>query len=146
MQLTWEFSVIDAAVLVAFIAILLVFLVAKYFYFRSRTNEIDRKFIASRWKEIETLINKKDEMSHRLAIIEADKLFDNVLKKLYFPGDKMSVRLKMASYKYPELKIVWVAHRVRNNIVHDVNYSISAREAVKNIGLYKKALKILKVL
>lgn len=146
MQLTWEFSGIDIAMIIAFVAVIVVFVVARSFYNKSRSVGVDKKFIAERWKQIDELVSHGKQMNYKLAVIEADKLLDHVLQELNFPGTKMSTRLKMASYKFPALKQVWWAHKVRNNVVHEVRYSLSAGETRKVISLFKKALKILRVL
>lgn len=146
MEITWEFAIIDFAIILGFVAILFVFLTARYFFYKSKVIAVDKKFVAERWQEIEGLLRTKKQMNYKLAIIEADKLLDDVLKKMSFPGGKMSVRLKMASYKYPKLKRVWWAHKVRNHVVHEIKYTVSAGEARKVISLFRQSLKVLKVL
>lgn len=146
MDIAWEFTFVDGLIVVAFVTVFIVFLVARSFYSKSKVIGVDKKFVASRWREIEDLLTHAKEMNYKLAVIEADKLLDDVLKKLNFPGDTMSVRLKMASYKYPKLKRVWWAHKVRNNVVHEIKYSLSSGEVRKVVSLFKMALKELKVL
>ena len=146
MEFTWETSGVDVAMIIAIFAVLIVFVVAKSFYNKSRSSGVDKKFIAERWKQIDDLVQHGKQMNYKLAVIEADKLLDHVLQELNFPGTKMSDRLKMASYKFPALKQVWWAHKVRNKVVHEVRYSLSAGETRKVISLFKKALKILRVL
>ncbi len=41
---------------------------------------------------------------------------------------------------------IWSAHKIRNNIVHDVDYKLINIDAEEAVGAYKKALEELEVL
>ena len=99
---------------------------------------IDKKAIKKKWQEIEELSNKSNEMSYKLAIMEADKLLDHILKSMFFPGNTLGERLKMACYKYEKLRQVWYAHKIRNQLVHETNYHLSYGEAKKALNIFKK--------
>ncbi len=81
-----------------------------------------------------------------MAIVEADKLLDSSLKSMTIPGETLGERLKFASYKYPELRKVWFAHKLRNQLVHEASFEISVGQAKSALHEYKKALKVLHVL
>lgn len=121
----------------------------KRLVWRLRGREIhglDRKEIKRRWQEIEALLTQNSEMAGKLAIIEADKLFDHVLRFAYFPGDDMGQRLRAAASTYPSLKSIWWAHLLRNRLVHETNARISMGEARKALGIFEKGLKQLGML
>jgi hypothetical protein len=101
--------------------------------------------IRSHWEEIERAASQ-GRMGQKMAIVEADKLFDAVLKSMAMPGMTLGERLKVACYKYPDLKKVWFAHRLRNQLVHETTFEITDSEARSAISEYKRALKLLKVL
>lgn len=101
--------------------------------------------IKRQWDEIEQ-ISSQSRMGQKMAIVEADKLLDGVLKSMAMPGTTLGERLKFACYKYPDLKKVWFAHRLRNQLVHEATFEIGDRDARSAIGEYKKALKVLRVL
>lgn len=86
------------------------------------------------------------DMGVKLAVIEADNLLDAALKSLVMPGDTLGERLKVACYKYPKLKNVWWAHKLRNNLVHDHSFRLHSSEAKRALGEFEKALKELKIL
>ena len=146
MALDWKFEFVDVVIAFA-VAIAALFL---YFFFLrvSRPELIGLSFaeIRARWKEINDLMNIKKEMNWKLAIIEADKLLDHVLKAFNFQGGTLGDRLKLASYRFPHLKKVMWAHRVRNQIVHEANYHLRYGETKYVLKLYKKALQSLRVL
>lgn len=101
--------------------------------------------IKKQWEEIEA-ISSQGRMGKKMAIVEADKLLDGVLKSMAMPGTTLGERLKFACYKYPDLKNVWFAHRLRNQVVHEATFEIGDRDARSAVAEYKKALKVLKVL
>ncbi|HEX9664769.1 MAG TPA: hypothetical protein VGA49_03000, partial [Patescibacteria group bacterium] len=88
----------------------------------------------------------KNKMSYKLAVMEADKLFDHVLKKMYFPGSTLGERLKAACYKYDKLREIWWAHKVRNQIVHEATYDLNYKTAQGALKTFKKGLEELGIL
>jgi len=69
----------------------------------------------SRWEEITRHIESDREAEWKFAVIEADKLIDNLLKQAGYPGDTMGERL-MAIDKGQLLSLegLWEAHKIRN--------------------------------
>lgn len=109
-------------------------------------SKIDKNEVKNKWLEIEKLANFDKEMYYKMAIIEADKLLDDVFKQLGTPGSTMAERLRFLIYKYPRLKNVWEAHSIRNYISHESNYSLYRSSAKRAIVIYKNALKELNIL
>lgn len=100
-----------------------------------------------RWAKIEQRLKSGQEAEMKLAVIEADKFFDDVLKRIGFFGKDMGERLKkINSSQIANIDGIWQAHKVRNNIVHDVDYKLTISDAEKVIGAYERALKELEVL
>jgi len=100
----------------------------------------------SEWKSIEEMTQRNDEMSHKLAVMEADKLFDHVLKALGFGGSTLAERLKLATYRYPKIRNVWPAHLARNRMVHEATYHLSSGTARDAIRRFSDALRELGIL
>jgi len=143
-DITWEFSFWDVIIILA--VVLIIILVIAYLVKRRPPEEIDIQKIKKKWQEIEELIKKDNEAMWRVAIIEADKLLDFVLKGLVMPGQTMGERLKVACAKHERLRQVWWAHKLRNNIVHEHDYKLRRGEARKAIRSFERALKTLRVL
>lgn len=97
------------------------------------------------WGQIEHSA-KQGTLGRKMAVIEADKLLDNVLKSMMLPGETLGERLKMAAYKYPKIRDVWNAHRLRNQLVHETSFELSEREANRALNDFEKCLKMLNVL
>ena len=146
MSINWDFQATD--VVIALVVIIAGFLL--YFWLRKisrpELSGLSQKEIQHQWSEVCDIIKVKKEMNYKLAVIEADKLLDHILKAMHFQGDTMGDRLKVAIYRFPKLRKVVLAHRVRNQIVHEVNYSLRYGVARLLLKLYKRALKHLRVL
>ena len=101
----------------------------------------------ARWEEIEKHINSTREAEWKFAVIEADKLVDEVLKGAGFQGDTMGDRLmNIQPGQLTTLQNLWEAHKIRNRLVHDVNYFLRYTEAKRAVGLYEKTLKELQAI
>lgn len=130
-------------VIVFFIAIAV--LAFKRMFAKANLHGLTVEQIKRQWGEIEQIASQS-RMGQKMAIVEADKLLDGVLKSMSMPGTTLGERLKFACYKYPDLKKVWFAHRLRNQVVHEATFEIGDRDARSAVAEYKKALKTLRVL
>jgi len=102
-----------------------------------------RTSMKRRWREIVEMARQPGEVSLKLAVMEADKLLDQALKTLAMPGQTLGERLKFAAYKYPQLKRVWWAHKVRNQLAHEASYHLDRSLAIKALKSYREALRLL---
>jgi hypothetical protein len=101
----------------------------------------------ARWDEIEKHINSTREAEWKFAVIEADKLVDEALKESRFPGDTMGdILMNIQPGQLTTLQGLWEAHKIRNRLVHDVNYFLRYTEAKRAVGLYGKTLKELQAM
>jgi hypothetical protein len=97
------------------------------------------------WDQIEQMSNQ-GVMGAKLSVIEADKLLDGVLRSMIMPGETMGERLKSAAYKYKDINKVWVAHKLRNQMVHDSTFEITVPQAKRALKDFEAALKTLHIL
>ncbi|MBD3250979.1 hypothetical protein GF380_00665 [Candidatus Uhrbacteria bacterium] len=112
---------------------------------RPELHGLTREQIKRKWDEVEKIAHQ-GMMGMKMGIVEADNLLDGCLKSMMIPGETMGERLRVAGYKYPELKKVWFAHKLRNQIVHESTFQISKRQGQAAIHEYRRALKLLNVL
>jgi len=111
-------------------------------FFRGRKWAVgDKNEIWRRWAEIKRLMESGAETGLKMAILEADKLLDYALKQRLMPGETLADRLKYAVYKYPNLRRVWWAHKMRNDLVHESTFSVSESLAKRVVGEYEVAIK-----
>jgi hypothetical protein len=141
----WPY-VLYAAIVVAAFIILVAFVVwLKKKLTRPEMVGMTREEIAARWVEIRKT-SQQGLMGAKLAIMEADTLLDSGLKSMMMPGETLGERLKVACYKFPKLKNVWWAHKLRNSLAHEASFQISQGEARRALDEFEKALKTLNVL
>ena len=95
-----------------------------------KPGELDR-----RWKEIE-------KIGGNLAIIEADKLVDAVLKKANIAGESMADRIRRTENLLDKRTYqgMWDAHKLRNSLVHDVDRLVDKDEIESALLKIKKYL------
>lgn len=98
-------------------------------------------------KKVKARIEGKDPTEHKLAILEADKIFDEVIQRMNYGGSTREERLaKVPDVAVPTIDDVRNAHRIHNNIVQDPTYLITEIEAKRVVAIYEQALKGLDVL
>ncbi|OGF21076.1 hypothetical protein A2316_02960 [Candidatus Falkowbacteria bacterium RIFOXYB2_FULL_38_15] len=110
-------------------------------FFRGRKYRLDRKGMQKQWGKIEELLKKKDENNYKLALIEADKLLDFVLKSMTMQGNDLNERLRFATAKYEKLRDVRWAHGMRNKVVHEADFNLDFNSVRGAIRAYHRALK-----
>jgi len=97
--------------------------------------------IQKNWQEIKNKLESRNESDCKLAVIEADKLLDDILKKMGYRGTSLGDRLSQLKLSdLSNIDKVWSAHKVRNLIVHDSNYKLSLDETEKVIKIYEETL------
>jgi hypothetical protein len=105
-----------------------------------------RKFDV-RWQKIQKMVIAGLEPEAKLAIIEADSILNEVLKRIGHKGETFGERLDKATVDVlPNLEEVRRVHGIRNNIIHDPSYSLDIAEAKMALEVYRKALVELNVL
>lgn len=103
--------------------------------------------LKERWMNILQKLDPKSHDSMMLAIIAADKLVDDALKKVGFVGDTMADRLKQFSpSEMKSLEELWDAHKLRNELVHQPNFEFSVKDATRALKSYETFLKELELL
>lgn len=108
---------------------------------------IPTKELDTYWQHLIGRLNMNDDAQWKLAVIEADNLFDHVLTLLGYEGESLGERLqKVNPTTLRSIDDVWRAHKTRNALVHDAAFQLSYREAEKTIEIYGRALKELKIL
>jgi hypothetical protein len=139
----WPVWVVFGIVGLAIIGILFQRLIASMQ--RPDLHGLSREKIKSTWEEIEKS-SGMGIMGAKMAVIEADKLLDGVLKSMFIPGETLGERLKAAQYSYPNIKNVWPAHKLRNQLVHDSTFEITSSQARRALSDFKSALHVLRAL
>jgi hypothetical protein len=129
-----------AAVIVIIIAIVLTIIIK-----RKKSRKLKVEHFEVRWKALQKLCS--DKSTWPLAVIDADKLLDDALKKLKYKGKTMGERLVAAQRDMTDNDSVWYAHKLRNKLVHEDVATIKevavkdalkgVRQALRDLGALK---------
>lgn len=95
-----------------------------------------------RWAEIKKHVSSFTEAEWKLAVIEADKFVDDVLKTGGYPGESMGERLMLIEPgQLLSLQNLWDAHKLRNLLVHDPHYQMTHRQAKSAVEAFEQTLR-----
>ena len=99
---------------------------------------VSNKLFERHWEKITHRLREGTPDTLRLAVIEADKLADNILKAMRFKGEHMADRLQqITSEELKSLDGLWKAHRTRNDLVHTPGFTLTPEDARQTIKYYE---------
>lgn len=110
-----------------------------YFVLRRRPKKIKQDQFLSRWQDLQKLL--KDKKAWPEAIIAADQLLDEALKKKRFAGRGMGERLVKAQRLLTDNDSVWFGHKLRNKIEQDPNIKLKEKDVKQALLGIRQALK-----
>lgn len=97
--------------------------------------------VRRKWQLVKKRLRTREESNYKIAVIEADKILDNLLERAGYPGKSLGDRLKrLTPAQFSNLDALWQAHKLRNNIVHDIETEVKFHQAEQAIGAIEKAL------
>lgn len=106
-----------------------------------------KKKMQKRWQQIEDRLKTNQIAQFKIAILEADKMADEVLSSIGYGGSNMADRLESANNnQIEEIDNLIEGHGVRNKIIQEDNFVINKTEAERVIGLYREFLDNLEVI
>ncbi len=121
-------------------AVLVIFgLVIAWLIFKRVPRKLKTNYFTFKWKELQQLC--KDKQTWPQAIISADKLFDEALKKKHFKGKSMGERMVSAQRLLNNNDGVWYAHNLRKKLVDDANQVLKEADVKKALMGIRQALK-----
>lgn len=105
------------------------------------------KKITRTWNKILSRLERANEAEYKLAVIEADDMLNNALKRMDYAGQTLIERLqKLTATTLSNIEEIYEAHKVRDQIVHNPDYRLSLDEARKVLDVYGKAFSDLQIL
>lgn len=123
-------------IIVIAVAVVLVAFISSY---RLIPRRLKVKYFQRKWIDLQQLCKNKATWTD--AIVSADKLLDEALKKKRYGGKSMGERLVAAQRKLTDNDSVWFGHKLRNKIDTDPKIKLRERD-VKNALLgIRQALK-----
>jgi Ca2+/Na+ antiporter len=101
-----------------------------------------------RWEGVLAHLHSDNPSGWRLAIMEADIMLEETLRRNGFPGDTIGDMLKSAQPgDFRTLDAAWDAHKVRNRIAHSgSDFDLNEREAQRVIHEFEAVFQEFKII
>jgi hypothetical protein len=119
--------------------LLLVLVLGSGVLLRRKPKGLDKGYYQERWTTLQKLC--KDKSTWPLAVIDADKLLDDALKKRKYRGKTMGERLVAAQRDISDNDGVWFGHKLRNRLVHENNVKLTERDVKEALIGIRSGLK-----
>jgi hypothetical protein len=131
-------------IIIAGVAAVVVLGVVVAIVMRRRPRKLKTDYFQAQWRDMQKLCGSKDTWPE--AIVQADKLLDEALKKLRFKGKSMGERLTKAQRLISDNEGVWYGHKLRSKLESetaaplkeaDVKQALlGIRQALKDLGAF----------
>ena len=128
---------------IVFFGVLVVSLVLWFSTIRKPKDGTWKAGLVARMDTISAQINPKDAQSLKLAIMEYDKVLHESLTKLGAKGNTLGEKLKFNASFFSgreHHQAAWDAHKVRNSIAHDLNFSAKPDELLATVSLFRQVI------
>lgn len=100
------------------------------------------KKIEKQWLRIKKRMDLGLESEYKLALIGADNMMADTLKRMGCSGETLEEKLKgVTAATLPNIEEIKTVHQVRNNIIHDPDYRLSLEETRNAMEVYEKAFR-----
>lgn len=119
--------------------LLVVLLVVLLFIRRYRANHLNAAHFTSRWRELQQ--HCKTRKTWPLAVIDADNLLDEALRRKLYRGKTTGERLVAAQHKLSDNEAVWFGHKLRNKITGEDVRKLKKQEILDALAGFRQALK-----
>jgi hypothetical protein len=104
-------------------------------------SETVKNKIRAMWSNVELLMSRDDEASWMKAVFEADKILEYTLAAKNIPGTNLGERLKNGKGSFSNVQSAWEAHKLRNQLAHEIDTRLAHHEADRAIKLFKDSLR-----
>lgn len=116
-----------------------VFVLFLFTFVHKRSNGLNKDFYRGKWADIDAA--SLQQVGWVQAIVEADKLLDDALKKSGYKGKTMGERMVSASRAFTDTDRTWGAHKLRNKVVHETSVKLRENHVRNALAAFRKALK-----
>lgn len=128
---------LGSAAIVVIIALLVLVLAGGLL--KRRPKALNQAYFRAKWQEAQSLC--KEKSTWPLAVINADKLVDDALKRRKYRGKTMGERMVAAQRDMTDNDGVWFAHKLRNRLVHETDTNLKEADVKKALIGLRQALK-----
>lgn len=104
--------------------------------------DVGKNYQLRAWRQIQKRLKSNEITDWKLAILEADSIFDEILKNSGYRGDTIYDRFKQLSpaalSNYNE---ILTAHKIRDQIIQQADFILKQEEAINTIKIYEQAFR-----
>lgn len=119
---------------------LLILMAISFVVLRKDKKRVKPDMFQERWQELQRLCANKSTWA--LAVVNADKLLDEALKKCKFKGKSTGERLVEAQKKLSDNDGVWFAHNLAKKILlEDMQIRLKEGDVKKSLVGFRQALR-----
>lgn len=127
-------------ILIGVAAVVIVCVVVAVVVMRARRpKKRNNAYFAERWQEIQGLCKSRKTWPD--AIVQADNLLCEALRRSKFKGKTTGERLVAAQRKLTSNDTVWAGHKLRNSIVGQDVRKLKKQDVVKALTGFRQALR-----
>jgi hypothetical protein len=110
-------------------------------------SDVPKKKVQESWKKAQAHFFAGDDNDLKIAIMQADNILEDALRRAGVRGANLGDRLKnLKKTDLANLDEIWQAHKLRNQIAHEANFTLKRDLAERTLGIYERALESLGVL
>jgi len=109
---------------------------------------VSKNKMKRRWEKVKSRLESGSPSQFKVAIIEADKIAEEILGGIGYKGANMKEKLEQVDVAHLDdhLESLKGAHKIRNQVVYETDFVIDQRMAAAVIGVYENFLKYLEFL
>lgn len=123
---------------------ILLLLLLVIFVMRRRSRKIRPGVFLQNWQNLQKLCASRDTWP--LAVINADKLLEQAVKKKRFKGKTMGERLVSAQHQFANNDGVWFAHKLAQKLLADTPVKLREADVKRALVGVRQALRDLEIL
>lgn len=116
------------------VLLLVVFLIVKF-----KPKKINTQQCTDRWQKLQK--HCADKKTWHLAVTDADRLLDDVLKRRHYKGKTTGERLVSAQHDFSNNGSLWFGHKLYNRIQDEGLTKINKQDTLEALGGFRQALK-----
>ncbi len=92
------------------------------------------------WRKIVKKMRSEDPMQWKVAILETDKIFDDMIRAAGFRATVTDERFKQITPEFvANFDEIIAAHKTRNRCAQEPDFMLTKEEAIQTLRAYKKA-------
>jgi len=103
--------------------------------------------LRAKWAKVRAKLDSKNESDYKVAVIEADKIINDLIARMNYKGENMGERLdNITPGQIENVEDLRRAHEIRNRIIHDESFVLTKAEAEKTLDYFEDFLRFFMVL